>query len=481
MLSLIAQIGTIEHGRRVAQSLISKNGQIRKIDEIFYISLPEDLPDHEWHERELDKYMNKYYSNILTQGFESLITSDMSKEVKLLLNKLVYPFRTHFIGYEAHFALDSYFYGHAYNEIILSKGFDTFHFATYFGKQTFQNYKLAATFIVSIGLKHRAFVRALIEKVPTIRIEDILTVSVITVDFLEGLREFINVFGAQQEGHVPVNDEDVKNIFDVLSISRKNLALLDRPGAPIPPLVQCSDEHVIRPLIGATSDGVMLFLLNSLQFNFPKEYDKAQRDREGVMQRVIEATLRPLLPEIEYRFNIKLKRNKNTLTDIDMILFERSTKHMVLIQLKHQDPYGEDIATKQARTGRLNQQIHEWLGKVRSWIASSSVNEIQATFRLPPLQKNPQISLLVVTRHYAHSLRHVVDGEDVSFANWTQFVTAVERLMEKDIKQIILDDLIFELKFLSIPNEEYYLPEPRSEWRVGNLHYTIEQKGRPSK
>lgn len=77
----------------------------------------------------------------------------------------------------------------------------------------------------------------------------------------------------------------VRTIFDVLSVSRRNLGLLDRPGAPMPPLIQCSDEHVIRPLAGATSDQVMLFLLNSLQQRFPKEYDQAQGAREWACDR----------------------------------------------------------------------------------------------------------------------------------------------------------------------------------------------------
>ncbi len=53
----------------------------------------------------------------------------------------------------------------------------------------------------------------------------------------------------------------------------------------MPPLIQCSDEHVIRPLAGATSDQVMLFLLNSLQQRFPKEYDQAQGAREWACDR----------------------------------------------------------------------------------------------------------------------------------------------------------------------------------------------------
>ncbi|MER9365040.1 hypothetical protein NKI66_03495 [Mesorhizobium sp. M0518] len=475
-LSLINKVGTIEHGRRVAQSLAAKAGRIERQQDCFRIVLAANLIDLELHERELDQYHVRRQREIFARGYEALVDVQVGDEVRSLLTALVYPFHTHFIGYEADPTLDVYFFGHAYNEIQMSKGFDTFHFSTTFGNMTFQHYQLAAMFIVSVGMKHRAYVQALMEKVPTIRIEDVLTVSVNTDSFLEGLREFINQAGEKFEGLVSVTEEGVQTIFDVLSVSRRNLALLDRPGAPVPPLIQCSDQHVIRPLAGATADNVMLFLLNSLQHNFPTDYDRAQRAREGVMQRAVERVLRTVLPELEYRGNTKLRRGRNVLTDIDLVLAEQRTGRVILIQLKHQDPYGDDLATKQARTGRLNQQVGDWLCKVRSWLAAVGTSELRATLRLPSSVNRPAVSLLVLTRHYAHSLRPVVGGDDAAFSNWTQLVTAVARLRELKGPAAAIDDLIKELRSLSVPEEEDYLPEPPSDWTVGNLRFTIEQE-----
>lgn len=475
VLSMISMAGTIEHGRRVAQSLFAKGGCIERTRDSFRIILPSKLADLELHERELERYYVRDRT-ILSEGYEAIIGEKIGDEVRTLLTDLVYPFRTHFIGYEADPALDFYFFGHAYTDMLLAKGFDTFHFSTTFGGVTFSNFKLAVIFIVSVGMKHRGFVRALMEKVPSIRIEDVLTVSVETASFLEGLREFINQFGQQFEGHVPVTDEDVRSIFDVLSISRSNLALLDRPGAPIPPLIQCSDEHVIRPLAGATSDEVMLFLLNALQHSFPKEYDRAQRTREGVMQRAVERAVNAAFPTLEYRGNIKLRQGGKVLTDLDLVMVEPSSERVVLVQLKHQDPYGADLATMLSRTGRLNQQVSDWLRKVRSWLAAASTSELRATLRLPSGTARPEVSLLVLTRHYAHSLRTVLDEQDATFANWNQFVTAIARLRERQVDTLGLNDVLKELANLSVPEEVDHLPEPASNWEVGSLRFTIEQE-----
>lgn len=476
VLLLIGMAGTIEHGRRVAQSLSAVGGRIDRLEDSFRIVLPSRLPDLELHERELERFHVGNHRTIFSESYEAIVGEKIGDEVRTLLTDLVYPFATHFIGYDADPTLDLYFFGHAYTDMLLAKGYDTFHFSTTFGGVTFSNFKLAATFIVSVGMKHRAFVHALMEKVPSIRIEDVLTVSVETAGYLEDLRNFINEYGPQFKGHVPVTDEDVRVIFDVLSISRRNLALLDRPGAPIPPLIQCSDAHVIRPQAGATSDEVMLFLLNSLQRSFPKEYDRAQRAREGVMQRALEKAVHEVLPALEYRENIKLRQGGRVLTDLDLVMVEPSSERVVLVQLKHQDPYGADLATKLTRAGRLNQQVSDWLRKVRSWLAAASSSEVRAALRLPSDMARPEFSLLVLTRHYAHSLRHVVDGSNAVFANWNQLVTAIARLQERGAVTLRLKDLLDELEGLSVPEELEYLPEPASCWGVGSLRFTIEQE-----
>lgn len=473
VLSLIFDLGKVEHGRRVAQSLAARSGRIEKFGGRYRIILPGRLIDQELHERELDEYYVERGRRDFEQGPQAYLDATIGEQVRSLLTELVYPYGQHFIGYESDPKLDVYFYGRGYSEIQLAKGYDTFHFATRFGGMTFQHYKLAAAFILQAAHRHRAFVRALLEKDPSIRIEDILTVSGETKSYLENMRDFINYWGEIREGHVPVTDDGVRILFDVLSVSRRNRTLLHRPGAPIPPLVQCSDDHVIKVLSGANGH-ILLFLLNSLQHSFPKDYDRAQREREGVMQRGVQEMLLTALPHLEFRGNIKLRRNGKVLTDLDLVAVDTAANRVVLFQLKHQDHYGADLAAMLSRTARLNQQVSDWLMKVRGWLSTASVSEIRATLRLPAAASRPMVSLLVVTRHFAHSLRGVIDGGDVAFSNWTQLATATAAMHEQGRDQS-LDGLIAELKALGEPEEKLHLPEPSSKWLVGDLCFTIEQ------
>ena len=474
-LKLIRRLAVIEHGRRVAQSVAAGFGRIeQQSNGQFFVILPHRLVDLELHERELDQYYLAEGRRVFAAVHKAIVDVKIGDEVRALVRELVYPYATHFIGYESDPKIDVYFFGQAYNEIEISKGFDTFHFTTQFGGMLFQHYKLAATFVLSAAIRHRAFVQALMEKSPSTRIEDVLTVSVETKEFLESMRDFINYFGENQNGHVPVTDDGVKMLFDVLSISRRNTDLLDRPGAPIPPLVQCSDDHVIRPIVGAQSD-IMLFLLNSLQRSFPKEYDRAQGKREAVMQNATIRVLRSVLPDLEYRDNIKLRQGRKLLTDIDLVVIEPLTGRVLLVQLKHQDPYGADIAARQLRTVRLNGKVAEWLARVREWLAAMHESELRSTLRLPKFMPAPSVSLLVLTRHYAHSLRGIANGEDSIFANWNQLITAIERRRASGHVDQSLDDLLAELRILSAPEKEEYLPEPPSEWEVGDVRFSVQQ------
>lgn len=476
---MMMQVGIIEHGRRIAQSLAAQGGTIELDGQRFRIKLPSVMVNHEANEDGLDRALRRISEASFMKGFHDLTKDEIEEEIASLLSDLVYPFREKFIGYGADPLLDHYFFGLGHYAVFSSKGYDTFHFATRFGGLTFQNYKLGAVFIVSIATRHREFAKALIKKHPGIRLEDVLTVSVVTADMVEGLRDFINEFGSISKGHVKVKLKDARQIFETLSLSRRNLELVDRPGCPMPPLVQCSNTHVIRPLVAAKADEVMLFLLNSLRHHFPRDYDRAQQASEGVMQRAISAQVAHLMPAAKFRTNVKLRENGKVATDLDLVVLSPEENCAVIIQLKHQDPYGFDMATKLSRTKRLNKQVIGWLDQARAWFDATSEDKVRATLRLPQGMRDPAFFYLIVGRHYAHSLREFASEKDFTFANMDQFATAVAGLV-KSGSNSPMTDLIASVRNLSAARTHIYEPEPPSRWSTGNLSYEIVTVQSPS-
>ncbi|MCC8974206.1 hypothetical protein [Bradyrhizobium brasilense] len=369
VLRLIDTLGIVEHGRRMAQSVTAGVASISRDGDEFILKLPAKLPDHEYRERVLASAYKDHARRAMSERLRSPLGHKLGEEVSNLFDELVYPFAQHFIGYEAHPTLDDAFFGLAYHEIAISDEYDNFHYKTCFGGIPFQNWKLAAAFILSVAMRHERFAEALVKKNPNIRIEDILTVSVNTTPFVEALRDAINHFGSTFDGHNEITLSQARCIFETLSINRRNIQLLDRPGSPFPPLIQCSDEHVIRPLFGARDD-LMLFVLTSIQFHFPSDYDSAQQQREHAMQLATKRILGNAMPALEFRNNIIIRRTGRKVTDLDLVVIEPPSGEILLCQFKHQDPYGSskegaDVSIE-AADGEMDCRSKSMVGKYRA-------------------------------------------------------------------------------------------------------------------
>lgn len=399
---------------------------------------------------------------------------EMESQVDERLEELVYPYAEHFIGYGTDSLIDETFFGKAYAEVALSEEYDNFHYSTKLGGITFQAYKLGAAFTVAMSLRHRHFVDALLAKEPSIKLENILTVSVDTPAYLEGLEIAINDFGSSISDHTNIGAGEARTIFDVLSIHRGNTELLDRPGAPFPPLIQCSEGHVIRSIFGARSD-IMLFLLNSLKFHFPDDYNEAQRARERPMQLAMKRVLKEALPGLEFRDNVKIRVAGRVVTDVDLVVIEPSTGTIVLCELKHQDRYGADLAARRERTSRLKGQVEKWLAGVQSWLATTDELVLRSTLRIPKEIKQPKFELLIVARHFAHVLNDLAVAS-INYGNWTQVVHALTLMRQKFGVGCTIGQVFESLAEVTTPSgEEQFLPEPTTEWQVGALSFRIEQ------
>jgi hypothetical protein len=231
VLEIAAGLGMIEHGRRVAQTVSTGLCRIEQVGENdFLITLPSVLPDDEYYERSV----SEHYQAESRKRFAELLQSDTGKEldvkVNKLLTKLVYPYETHFIGYDADPLLDGYFFGLAFSEVQRYEGYDTFNYATSFGGTRFQKYVLAMTYFISLSIRHERFAEALVAKVPTVKLENVLTISSDTAGFIESIRDAINHFGSVYSGSEEITLDEAKRIFEVLSFTGKTQVF--SPGPP---------------------------------------------------------------------------------------------------------------------------------------------------------------------------------------------------------------------------------------------------------
>jgi hypothetical protein len=477
VLEIVAGLGMIEHGRRVAQMAMSGVGLVeRTAPSEFLVTLPEVLPDEEYYERAVADHFEALASDEFRTLLSFPVATDTGGEIAELLTKLVCPFVEHFIGYDGDPALDTWLFGLASHLLKMKKGYDSFNYAVSFGGVPFQMYMLGLTFLVSLAIRHERFAEALVAKEPGVRLENVLTVSAEIVPFLDDMRAAMNFFGGIFDDFEEATAEQVRTIFKVLSVGRDNTGVLDRPGSALPLLIRTSENDCIR-CQSAVLGNPMQFLLDSLRHHFPRDYDRNQRGRERSMQLAVRRVLDDAFPGLEYRDNVRIRLDGRTLTDVDVVVLEPATGAILLVQLKHQDIYGMDIHSRHARGARLKQQSERWLAALGEWIDRSGDREIASSLRLPRNFPTPAIYRVILARHFGHPVADLVRPADVAFANWDQFYNAI-LLARQGHEQPTLTDLVAILRAGERPGGlQQHDAGPRTEWIINKLKFTTRQEG----
>lgn len=476
-LQICSDLGMIEHGRRVAQAVLTGVCRIDLVgDREFVITLPASIPDEDHYERVVSRHYRTEARKRFAALLESRYGQKVKRKVQRLLTKLVHPFATHYIGYGADPLLDSYFFGIATSEVQCYEGYDTFHYAVTFGGIRFQKYVLALKYLVSIFTRHVAFAEALVAKHPSIKMENVLTISSETDGFVESIRDAVNHFGAIYENFEEVTLDEARRIFEVLSISRRNTSLLRRPASPTPLLIQCSEHHFIRCLTGARASP-MEFLLESLRHHFPADYNRNQQSREESMRAAMKRVLNNGFKELKYLDNIKLRSEGKLLTDVDLVVLEERTGTVLLCQLKHQELYGEDFISKHNRGTHLRDEVARWLAAVDVWVASVGEAGIRSSFRLAKTFPSPSIYRVIVSRHQGYPIKSLAQRADTAYSNWAQFFNSIELLKVQSSAERGLSDLVSMMKTMESPgDEQHHADEPPVKWIIRDLKFTVRQE-----
>lgn len=476
VLEIASALGMIQHGRRVAQTIALGVGRIEESSEKhFVITLPEQIADDAYYERAVLQHYNAESRRQFAAATGSEKWKQLEARVNAKLSELVYPFKEHFIGYGGDPLLDEYFFGLAYHEINLQEGFDTFHYSIRFGGIRFQNYVLALTFLISIAMKHERFAEALVKKEHTVLLENLLTISVDREPFIQSIRDAVNWFGKDIADFEQIGLAQARSIFEVLSCGRASTSLVDAPGSPLPLILQFSDAGFIRCQTGAYSEPVR-FLLGSLRYHYPREYDANQHSREASFQRAIRRVLNGAFRGLQYRENVTVKLGSRKLTDVDVAILEETTGVVVLCQLKHQELCGADLHARRVRGDRLKGEVKDWLGKLGQWIAVVGEKGIRASLRVP--RRFPELAVykLVISRHDGYPLRDVIADSETFYANWIQFFNANE-LVKRDCPERKLQNLLGILRKVQNPPEsQTHLPEPTTNWTIDELSFVTRQE-----
>lgn len=432
-LDQVAAFGFVEEGKRLGQAALAEECQVLQVSERqFDVVTPDIVFNMEQHEASVENH----YARLQRERVDKAAEETFGKtgtliHVDALLSDSVYVFGEHFIGYDAHPDLDDFFFGLALSELQNQTGYDTYNGRIKFGGVTVQKYTLATAFFLAIALRHERFAAALIKKSPHIRLRDILTVTAEKQELEDALIEALNKYGPSFEDYTTLTRDEAKTILRVLSARRDNIAILASTMAPLPFLIEFSESTWIKSLAGVQT-GAMTFLLNSLRFNFPADYDRNQQAREGSMRRAVKELLADYAPRLSFVQNVRIQKDGKTVTDIDLAAIDETGGSVMLFQFKHQDHYGGDVRRRSSRATRLREEVDHWLAAIREWLNNVGPAQFASSLQRRATFRSNQTFLVVIAKHFAHFLSASDLRNDCAYATWMQFFDALVRIRNEE-------------------------------------------------
>lgn len=347
------------------------------------------------------------------------IIQDVDKSVKLFQGRL--------IAYESTPLLDDYFMIRATTLALAMTDHDVFDPLAEFGGLPFEAYALAISMQTMFSLKHDLCIARLVSKHPKLSIPDCYTVTASRESILEGLSRGFAAYGRSNHLNALSNNRlALELILDVISAGRSTSRTLIGTNGVLPHLLEFTPKSFIRCRHGARQNPYAV-LRRALARRFPSDYSKAQQRREGRQFEQLEFIITKRFLNTQMKSNIKLRKDKRVLTDLDVVLVDSVAGTIHFIQLKHQDPYGRDIRNRRQRAEKLVTEVNAWLSAVESWYQSANLERFlrDCGFKLSRKIEPLTLSIQVVSMHHAHFLSDCI-GPEFKYETWHNYIETLK-------------------------------------------------------
>lgn len=271
---------------------------------------------------------------------------------------------------------------------------DAFAGGTEIGPLTFAQWKQIIVNVCSLG-----FAKAWLEDITLLEKRQFNPLGFLTLIPTQisdaELRECFQVPG------VPEQSELFEKVKACLVLDEKNANLDYGPDGAIPCLVSLGGA-MFAPRYSRLGNPY-LFLVQCLAKVYSFQMRRILAERESKFQDDLVALLRSNL----YLFgepNVKLPEGKQTLTDIDSVVYERSTNCLYLIQLKWLAVYARELARREKQHDELLNKAGGWVQKVDNWVGEVGHDKVLQTVGLGDMAIDPAkltVRLLVLNRWWA--------------------------------------------------------------------------------
>ena len=338
------------------------------------------------------------------------------------MSELVYVWRGHFPGHDTTPDIDNFYEKFGVFWGRQGYGQDSFPGDATFGGRPFGFYRAVVTMLIGFALKHIDFMTVLAERYPDLRPRNLLTVFIDRHSLAVTLSELL---GASRQ--------DAEEALSVLTLCGKNVSRHSFTQAHSIPLIRTGENTIVRSVAGVLANP-WDFLVTELRARFPADWDRAVSRRESMFRK----ELYDLFPEqrfLKVSGPVRVRYGDGGVrTDIDATIYDRSTGHLGLFQLKWQDGFGSSMRMRESRKSNLMDKGNAWVEAVHSWLLNADSRTLTQHFRLSA-KSNLSVDdsrLFVIGRNFAHFSGSSGADDKAAWGMWPQLVRLIVEAPSRD-------------------------------------------------
>jgi len=383
------------------------------------------------------------------------------------MTRYVKPWREHYIQYKTSPKIDKYYeqLGLFWTRLNFL-GADSFPSEAVFGGHPFDLYRSAVMILVGWAWKHLDFCQALRKKHPDLELRNMLTIY-----------QHFDVLCGYMAAALDITVEEAVQVLSIVVLNPENKSVhLSVPRSYLPPLIQLSEESVIKSIAGTLCGSAYFFMLVELQRKYHGDWDRAVNLREDIFRN----ELRWCFPGEHIYANarpIKLKIGHQYVTDIDAAFFDERNGKLGLFQLKWQDTFGDSMRKRETKRLNLLENTNAWIDRVIKWLEGQETDTIMQKLGLDRVTKTriSRVYLFILGRNFSHFSGDTKPDPRAAWGIWPQ----VLRLLKESIDSKSYD-ASDPIGWLDVKlREESPTRKPRPDvigldFKIGDYHIVME-------
>jgi len=348
--------------------------------------------------------------------FNPAADADSALHLRKVIGELTFPWETSqgtMVGYTADPEIDAYFLRAVTQNALKWRDDAGIHPDAKFDGCSGETLTAVVLVLMSFYTKHIMFVEEAIKLHPDVNQHMSLTIWKTRAELIDSL--VIATAAPEQE---------VIAALKMVTVTASDADYFMTEHAPgIPLVIELSTDYLLTPVSGIfrnSFNGVRMLRETAS----PVIQNAFREHREEWMA----ADLYALFQGPRFQCipgQTKLRRKRQTVTDIDAAVFDNATSDLMLFQLKWQDFTSSKVRTQRSKAKNFTEQVRLWAAATGHWIDDFGTLELCRALKvkLPSGTRPRTVRLIAIGRSNARFRSYGYDaGTDVLALPWPQFV-----------------------------------------------------------